>query len=114
MDEIVELAKLTGLDEVNVEDVEEIVQETASLSNEELKELTEQEENKNIHGSDFKEEQNQLSMAKGCEEADLVPSKIANLKCPQIVIQFYEERLIWHTDNTCDEDGEKNGKKVIV
>ncbi|GFS43521.1 tigger transposable element-derived protein 1 [Trichonephila inaurata madagascariensis] len=49
MDEIVELEKQTGLDEVNVEDVEEIVQETAaSLSNDELKELTEQEENKNI------------------------------------------------------------------
>jgi len=42
MEEIVELAKQTGLDEVNVEDVEEIVQETAvSLSNDELKKLTE-------------------------------------------------------------------------
>ena len=39
MEEIVELAKQTGLDKVNVEDVEEIVQETAaSLSNDELKE----------------------------------------------------------------------------
>lgn len=64
MDEIVELAKQTGLDEVNVEDVEEIVQETAaSLSNDELKELTEQEENKNIDSSDFEEEQKELSMA---------------------------------------------------
>ena len=36
----------------NVEDVEEIVQETAaSLSNDELKELTEQEENKNTDSS---------------------------------------------------------------
>ncbi|GFY48354.1 tigger transposable element-derived protein 1 [Trichonephila inaurata madagascariensis] len=58
MDEIVKLAKQTGLDEVNVEDIEEIVQETAaSLSNDELKELTEQEENKNIDSSDFEEEQ---------------------------------------------------------
>ncbi|GFY46123.1 tigger transposable element-derived protein 1-like [Trichonephila inaurata madagascariensis] len=64
MDEIVELAKQTGLDEVNVEDVEEIVQETpASLSNDELKELTEQEENKNIDSSDFEEGQKELSMA---------------------------------------------------
>lgn len=64
MDEIVELAKQTGLDEVNVEDVEEIIQETAaSLSNDELKELTEQEENKNIDSSDFEEEQKELSMA---------------------------------------------------
>lgn len=64
VEEIVELAKQTGLDEVNVEDVEEIVQETAaSLSNDELKELTEQEENKNIDSSDFEEEQKELSMA---------------------------------------------------
>uniref|UniRef100_T1IFU6 Uncharacterized protein n=1 Tax=Rhodnius prolixus TaxID=13249 RepID=T1IFU6_RHOPR len=51
-------------DEVNVEDVEEIVQETAaSLSNDELKKLTEQEENKNIESSDFEEEKKELSMA---------------------------------------------------
>ncbi|GFU48533.1 chromobox protein homolog 1 [Nephila pilipes] len=50
---------------------------------------------------------------KGCDEADLVPSKIANIKCPQTVIQFYEERLIWHTDNTCEEeDGDKDAKKI--
>ncbi|GFY42485.1 hypothetical protein TNIN_416961 [Trichonephila inaurata madagascariensis] len=65
MDEIVEeIAKETGLDEVNEEDVEEIAQETAaSLSNDELKELTEQEENKNIDSSDFEEEQKELSVA---------------------------------------------------
>lgn len=64
VEEIVELAKQSGLDEVNVEDVEEMVQETAaSLSNDELKELTEQEENKNIESSDFEEEQKELSMA---------------------------------------------------
>lgn len=64
VEEIVKLAKQTGLDEVNVEDVEEIVQETAaSLSNDELQELTEQEENKNIDSSDFEEEQKELLMA---------------------------------------------------
>ena len=45
---------------------EKKVQETAtSLSNDELKELTEQEENKNIDSSsrDFEEEQKELSMA---------------------------------------------------
>ncbi|XP_056645853.1 tigger transposable element-derived protein 6-like [Diorhabda sublineata] len=62
-DGIVELAKQTCLDEVNVEDVEEIVQETStSISSDELKELTEQEENKNIDSSDFEEEQKELSI----------------------------------------------------
>lgn len=47
----------------------------------------------------------------GCDEADLVSSKTANVKCPQIVIKFYEERLTWHSGTTCEDGENKDVKK---
>lgn len=34
---------------------------------------------------------------KGCEEADLVPARQINIRCPEIVINYYEKKIPWYT-----------------
>jgi len=40
-----------------------------------------------------------LIQFKGVDQAEMVPANVANVKIPQMVIKFYEERLSWYSDN---------------
>jgi len=40
-----------------------------------------------------------LVQFKGQDNAELVYSKTANVKCPQLVIKFYEDRLSWYSED---------------
>uniref|UniRef100_A0A1A9UVF0 Heterochromatin protein 1 n=1 Tax=Glossina austeni TaxID=7395 RepID=A0A1A9UVF0_GLOAU len=40
-----------------------------------------------------------LIQFKGVDQAEMVPASVANIKIPQMVIKFYEERLSWYSDN---------------
>lgn len=42
------------------------------------------------------------------DSAEMIPSNICNVKCPQEVIQFYEERLVWHSDKESDDEEEND------
>uniref|UniRef100_A0A1B6J960 Chromo domain-containing protein n=2 Tax=Homalodisca liturata TaxID=320908 RepID=A0A1B6J960_9HEMI len=38
---------------------------------------------------------------KGVNEAELIPSTVLRMKCPQLLIQFYQKRLNWICNNDC-------------
>lgn len=36
---------------------------------------------------------------KGHDQAEMIPASVVNLKIPQMVIKFYEDKLLWYSDN---------------
>ncbi|KAJ8933734.1 hypothetical protein NQ314_013827 [Rhamnusium bicolor] len=44
-----------------------------------------------------------LMMWKNCKEADLVPANQVNVRCPEIVINYYENKKQWYCKETVIE-----------
>ena len=51
---------------------------------------------------------------KGSNEVDLVPARQANVKCPQIVIQFYEQRFKWHSSANKEDAQSKDENNQLI
>nr|AGG11733.1 Umbrea [Drosophila prostipennis] len=59
-----------------------------------------------LGATDYSGEVTFLMMWKGSDYAEVVPASVANIRCPQMVIRFYEEHLVWDLDQSSAEGGD--------